>query len=226
MEDDDRFEEGLIHNEAEMLRLILREGMLPLIGKSFSNNAIDGFSVEDYTPKELWFSDDEPGPWEWKDSVIRTGKVAYGKLLERKAAFVSMELYPDLLNYRRSRFRFRPKRESKEKTVFETIDMCESLLSYEIRQACAVKKKSELDSILARLMMGCRIVIKSFEQKYDRNMQPYGWGIGRYTTPEALFGADALKCSRTPEKSAEVILSHLRSQIPDASQAQLLNILG
>ena len=222
----DRFNDGLIHNEADMYRLIQEKGILPLIGRSFSGNTIEGFSIEDYTPKELWFADGVSGPWDWKDPVIKAGHLAYGKFIEGKAAFVSLDLFPDLMNYRRSRFRFRPKRESKEKLVWETIDMCESLLSGEIRQACGMKRKSELDPVLTRLMMGCKVVIKAFEYRYDGNMQPYGWGIGRYTTPEALFGPETLRCTRTPEESAELILKHLRKQLPEVPESRLLKILG
>ncbi len=57
-------------------------------------------------------------------------------------------------------------------------------------------------------------------------MQPYGWGIARYTTPEHLFGAEALRCDRTPEESAERILEKLAREIPDATDAQLREILG
>ena len=38
----------------------------------FFRNPVAGWSVEDMTPSELWFADN-PGPWEWKGPVIRTG---------------------------------------------------------------------------------------------------------------------------------------------------------
>lgn len=43
----------------EMEELVLDYGFLP-----FFRNAIDGFSIEEHTPTDLWFSDMEDGPWE------------------------------------------------------------------------------------------------------------------------------------------------------------------
>lgn len=238
--EEDRFHDGLIRSAADMLALVRQKGFLPLIGPSFSRNTIPGFSVEEFTPREYWFLYGVEGPWEWKDPVIRSGQVAYGRLLLSRASFVSLEWFPDLMNWRRSHFRFRPKRESKEKLVYETIQLCESLQTGEIREACGFRRRSEsranarkkasrehsMEHVLMRLMMGTYLVIHSFEQHYDRNMQPYGWGIARYTTPEHLFGAEALRCDRTPEESAERILEKLAREIPDATDAQLREILG
>lgn len=83
-----------------------------------------------------------------------------------------------------------------------------------------------MEQILLRLMMGTWLVRHSFERRCDRNMHPYGWGIARYTTPEALFGKDALRCDRTPEQSAARILEHLAKQIPGADESTLRKILG
>ena len=54
------------------------------------------------TAGELWFSDEDDGPWEWKGPVIREGHCAYGKLFAKKAGYVSLEWLPHLINYRRT----------------------------------------------------------------------------------------------------------------------------
>jgi len=67
-------------NNPEILEeLILQVGFLP-----FFRNEISGFSVEEHTPRKLWFSNHEDGPWEWKGPVIRNGNCAYGKFLTGK----------------------------------------------------------------------------------------------------------------------------------------------
>ena len=50
-----------IHNVEELLALVEHFGFLP-----FFKNCIPGFSIEEFCPPELWFSDNADGPWEWK----------------------------------------------------------------------------------------------------------------------------------------------------------------
>ncbi len=59
---------GGITTYQEMEQAVVESGFLP-----FFKNDIPGFSVEERTPPELWFSDDEgkEGPWEWKGLVVR-----------------------------------------------------------------------------------------------------------------------------------------------------------
>ena len=230
--EEDRFHDGLIRSAADMLALVRQKGFLPLIGPSFSRNTIPGFSVEEFTPREYWFLYGVEAPG--------NGRIRHPErpgCLWKAASFPRViresGMVPDLMNWRRSHFRFRPKRESKEKLVYETIQLCESLQTGEIREACGFRRRSEsranarkkasrehsMEHVLMRLMMGTYLVIHSFEQHYDRNMQPYGWGIARYTTPEHMFGAEALRCDRTPEESAKRILEKLAREIPDATDA-------
>ena len=48
-----------------------------------------------------------------------------------------------------------------------------------------------------------------FEYQYDKQGRSYGWGVARYTTPEALFGDKIALLNHTPEKSKVRILRHL-----------------
>ena len=88
----------MIRSAMDMERQALELGFLP-----FFRCGVPGFSIEERTAYEYWFSDEEEGPWEWKGPVIREGHCAYGKLFNKKAGFVSLEWLPDLMNYRRSR---------------------------------------------------------------------------------------------------------------------------
>ena len=67
----------------------------------FFRNPVAGWSVEDMTPSELWFTDN-PGPWEWKGPVIRTGKCLYGKFFDKKAGFVFRDEFPKFAALRRA----------------------------------------------------------------------------------------------------------------------------
>jgi len=236
-----------LHSPEALGALIMKMGFLP-----FFSNEINGFSVEECTPRNLWFSDHEDGPWEWKGPVIRNGNCAYGKLFNKKAGYVSLDWLPDLINYRRSIYKITANNEdkpekSKERLIYETIKEHESLLSYDIKSLLGFNKprkkrfdpmneieiqsgKTEkgFDTIMTRLQMGTWIVVADFEYKYNKLLERYGWGIARYTTPEALFfGERPLTCEgRTPEESKKKIIDYLSVLMPEATMSQILKIIG
>ena len=79
-------------------------GILPF----FPNN-IRGLSVyEMCAPGMLFGGNYDEGCWEWKGPVIRRRTSAYGKFFRRKAGFVSLDLLPDFLNYRRKIYTLNP----------------------------------------------------------------------------------------------------------------------
>lgn len=231
--------------DAEQLeKLIMQMGFLP-----FFKNDIPNFSIDEFTPKELWFSSLHDGPWEWKGPIISSGNCVYGKLFQYKAGYASIQLYPELLNYRRSTYR--PTID--EKKIYQTLFEQESLLSKELKQLCGYAKprsprqnplkkflsKQEMsiacaqhreafETAISRLQMSCFVVIADFEYLYDRKGKPYGWGIARYTTPEALYGKDIFEpaLSHSPEESKQFILKHLHKILPTALPQQLLKIIG
>lgn len=93
---------GKIDSPERMLEAIRHYGIVP-----FSKCGIPGWSIEEMTPKDWWFtSSDQLGPWDWRIEVIRSGEVAYAKYLRRKAGFATTELYGHLLNWRRSQERY------------------------------------------------------------------------------------------------------------------------
>jgi len=233
------------HYEALEL-LITKLGFLP-----FFQNEISGFSVEEFTPQRLWFSG-EDGPWEWKGPIIRNGNCAYGKLFNKKAGFVSMDWFPDLVNYRRSVYSLSSDldtdtTQSREKIIYNTITEHESLLSKDIKSLLGYSKprrrqfdpagnpepqieraKQGFDSAITRLQMGTWIVVADFEYQYNKHLERYGWGIARYTTPEALFTDGVLLAckDRSPEESRQKIVSHLSALLPDATEEQISRIMG
>ncbi|MCR2048557.1 hypothetical protein NSB25_14810 [Acetatifactor muris] len=54
-----------IQRAEDIWRGVQELGFLP-----FFQNGIKGFSVEEWTPRQLWFSEREPGPWEWKGPLF------------------------------------------------------------------------------------------------------------------------------------------------------------
>lgn len=227
--------------------LVRRLGFLP-----FFANGIEGFSIEECTPKELWFADDVEGPWDWKSAVMHGWNCAYGKFFAGKAGFVSMEWMPDLVNYRRSQYSLDKAPldsdgRNREREVYNLVIRNELMSSKDIKKACPffstsrrIKPLDVLDdlpkrsigtgyeTVMTRLQMATLLVTADIDYLRDRNGHPYGWGIACYATPEATFGADILNAygGRTPAQSCDRIAKHLKSLLPDASDKQIDKIVG
>ena len=69
-----------------------------------------------------------------------------------------------------------------------------------------------------------RLVIADFEYNLDRHGNPYGWGVARYTAPETLYGPLIADC--TPAESFVRIRDHFRTLFPEASDRQMLKLIG
>ena len=110
----------LIHTCPELVDYINEIGFLPLL-----RMGIDGWSAEDAADEECQYTRLPDGGWEWplwewKGSVLRESRCAYGKFFKRKAAFVSREWWPDFCNYRRSLYPY-PEEGSIEETILATL---------------------------------------------------------------------------------------------------------
>lgn len=79
-----------IQSWEELIDRIDEIGFLPLF-----KNEIDGFSAEENTSDLYWWSGNpEQDPWEWRELIARSGRVAYGKFFGKKAGFISKEWFP------------------------------------------------------------------------------------------------------------------------------------
>jgi len=216
-----------------MQELIRERGFMP-----FFAGEIPSFSIEEFCPDELWFTEDKEGPWEWKSEAIIEGDMAYGKFFRGKAGFISMEWFPDFVNYRRSISQLTPQ----EAEMLEVIKQHQSLLSKEIKRLCGYIKprkprianpivrmtenearkmvrqpKSDRESYetaITRLQMATRIVTADFEYSVNKQGLRYGWSIARYCTPEDFFGTERLQVPRSPTESYNRIIEHLHQILP------------
>lgn len=220
----------------DVANAVRRFGFLP-----FFAGEVEGFSIEEMVHPDYWFPDDREGVWEWKSVVIASTDCAYGKFYRNKACFVSTELFVDLLNYRRSLVTLR----SAERDVLDTIAAHESLTSTEAKKFCGFstrrtspkggvpseaeqqgRTKSSFDAIITRLQMSCWLLTATFEYKYDRQGRNYGWGIARYCTPEAFFGAERLVVGCSPEESRRRLEQHFLQLEPNLTSKQLYHLVG
>ena len=224
-----------IQSMEDMCRLIEAYGFLP-----FFRNEIEGFSIEEHTPAALWYNgsvdgrDDWP-VWDWKGPVIGTGVGMYGKLFRNKAGFVSLAWVPDFLNVRRGGMRFYERCEEglvyyKDRAIMDTVSAYGSILTPHLKAQCNYRKggNTGFESAVTRLQMQGFLCIADFVYRVDRHGREYGWGVARYTTPEAQFGealADAVY-GRTPEESLERIRTHLSAIQPHATARQIDRMIG
>ena len=76
--------------------------------------------------------------------------------------------------------------------------------------------------------MQCYVVIGDFDYMRDKFGKEYGWGVARYTTPEALFGADFMEQAyrEDPAASKARVVERLRAICPEAGEKQISMLLG
>ncbi len=207
-----------IDSPAALEAAVQELGFLP-----FFKNAVPGFSVAERTPPELWFAKDREGPWEWKGPVLRGGKCAYGKFFRGKAVYVSLDWLPDFVNWRRDGYDFDARCDDgmaswHEKRLYETLSAAGSMRSRELKETCGYGSDGMrgFEQTATRLQMLTYLCIQDFEYDLDRRGQPYGWGVARFTTPEALYGRRFVRSAyrRAPEESLRRITAHLAGVLP------------
>lgn len=211
----------------ELEQAILEIGLFP-----FFVSPVPGFSVAEHTPSELWFNDEQEGPWEWKGPIIQLGHCAYGKFFGRKAGWISLEWFPDFINVRRSLRPLPPEDSQKpERLIYEVLNLDGDVLSRQLKQEVGLggmRQKSTFEGYMTTLQMGTYACISDFEYNIDKHGNRYGWGLARYTTPEVLYGTDLVRSAqleRTPQESLQRLLTHLQQVLPQATEKQLLKLL-
>ena len=214
------------------LRKMIREiGFLPLF-----SNVIPGFSVEEHTPAEDWWTDDPAtDPWAWRQILASDEAVAYGKFFDRKAGFISKEWFPDFANYRRDGYDYEgmyedgkmKHRNRQIMDAFETDEQMrgQELLSCDLRKKAAVTKGFE--GALTELQMQTFLIVSGFRQKRNRQGIEYGWHVAALMTPETKWGYDTVNgYSGKPEEAWERIQEQIRRFMPEAGEKEIRKVMG
>ena len=223
-----------VTNAEMMYRAISEYGMLPLCA-----NHLAGFSVEEMTPPECWFSEDEMGPWDWKIDMVQSGDIAYGKFLAcGKAAFATVECYRELMNYRRAQKKYQPS-EGPQQQILAFMREHGSATVRELRGLLNLKK-GPVDALLTRLQMDTLVITGDITRVYrGPDLHYNGWQVSSFCTPESLFCVDAipgpggfpfgeartLDVDHSPAESLERLTRHIRTIAPTATEKQILKML-
>jgi len=217
-----------IYSASGLMELIQQIGFLPLL-----DSGIAGFSAEEIVDEDCGYVVLPEGGWEWplwkwKGEIVTGMPCMYGKFFNKKAGFISKAWWPDFCNYRRSKYPY-PADGSIEEAILSMLHSTGSLITRELRSACGFNGKgmrSKFDSYLTRLEMATYIVIEDFVYPHDKHNHEYGWGWSLLNTPEELYGAGACRCDCSSEASFQKIFDHLKAILPEATDRQLLKLIG
>lgn len=220
----------LIRSAADIETLVEQYGFLP-----YFKCRIPGFSVEEYcSPDGWWSGDPERDPWEWRSIVAAGGKVAYGKLFENKAGFVSREWYPILASCRRDGYDFDSRWDDglatrREKLIMDVLESGESIPSFELKRLAGFGGDGEkgFESVLTRLMMKTYVTVRGFRCRRNKCGEEYGWPVSVYSTPESLFGRETVISAyhMEPEEAKAKLAARVKEFCPDAAEKDILKLL-
>lgn len=223
-----------IHTVDEAIEYINTVGFLPLF-----RNEIPGFSLEERTVPDYWWSGDpQVDPWEWRAIIARRGEIAYGKFFNNKAGFISQKWLPFFVNYRRDGYDFDARwedgkasiRQKKIMDMFAEEKADSEYYSAELKQYAGFGKGMEkgFDGTITALQMQTYLIVRDFRPKKNKKGQDYGWAVAIYSTPEHILGTDVVTSAyaEEPDESGKKIANHIREVYPIATPDQIKKILG
>ncbi len=202
-----RLYRGCVKTAEDLDAVIRHAGFLPF----FHTPSV--LSLEDLASPSVWFTS-MPGPWEWKGELAREKRCVYGKFANKGAAFVAVDIFPDLINIRRDGYDYEGFWEDglagrTGHDIYQYVSEHGPSESRHIRRALGKPRDYDRDLIL--LQMQTFLVPVDFVQDLDRTGKPYGWGNSVMDTPEHAFGeAYTESCSHSQEESLKLILERMK----------------
>jgi hypothetical protein len=224
-----------LRSAEDLAALVERIGFLPLF-----SNEIPGFSVEERTTAQSWWSSDpEDDPWEWRIALAKRQELGYGKLFDRKAAYVSAAWFPVLANYRRDGWDFDALWDEglapwRAKKLMDALEPDEegrglALLSPVLKEKAGFGKGGEknFEGVQTDLQMQCYLLVSEFRQRRNRAGRPYGWHLSVLQTPETKWGREAVTaCYREdPAASLRRLEENVLRFLPQADPEALHRLL-
>ena len=187
-----------IKNVEQLQEYIEKIGFLPLF-----RNEIPGFSVEEHTAADSWWSEDpESDPWEWRKIIAGNGRIAYGKFFDKKAGFISRGWLPAFANYRRDGYDFDARwddelasiRSKKIMDLFAEENADRELYSFEVKRQAGFGSSGEknFEGTSRVKSQGCRCrhicVYGTFEEERIKPARSMA-GASLYTAFRNTYGA-------------------------------------
>lgn len=214
----------------DLIDLINQVGFLPLF-----KNDVPGFSVEERTMPDYWWSGDEArDPWEWRRVIAAEGDIAYGKFFQKKAGFISKNWFSYFINVRRDGYDFDARyadqlAKHKCKKIMDLFLDKDELYSFEIKKLANYGKNGEknFDGMLTELQMQTYLVVKDFRKKKNKAGEDYGWSVAVYSTPEQMWGREYVteKYHTKPNECREKLTAYMKQLYPQVTDKQLQKII-
>ena len=225
-----------VRTKQDLIDAVREYGIVP-----YFSTSVPGFSLEEHCSPSVLFSDGDDDTWAWKGPVIQETGCAYGKFFEKKAAYVSREVFLDLANYRRDGYDFDSRYDDglarfQDKQLYDLIDANAPVLSKALRETGGyaysgrwqkTEGKKGFDTSVNRLQEQCYVIISDFIYTLDKKGNKRGWGVAEYSTPEKTMGEFFTEnvYRRSPEESYERLLEHLMKLFPRAQEKDLRKFL-
>lgn len=223
-----------LHNVDQLIEYIEEIGFLPLF-----KNEIPGFSVEERTVADYWWSGIvERDPWAWREIIAGRGNIAYGKFFDKKAGFISRKWFPYFANVRRDGYDFDAlwddgkanRRQKKIMDCFSEGHEEDEILSSDIKKMAGFGKGGEknFDGTMTDMQMHMYLCMRDFRRKRNKKGEEYGWPVAVYSRPEHLWGYDHVSSAykEDPKVSAQRIIEHLKMNYGIATEKQIMKIVG
>ena len=214
----------------ELADWINQVGFLPLF-----KNEIPGFSVEEHTFDPHWWSGNPAqDPWEWRELIAHSGRLAYGKFFDKKAGFISKAWFPRFANWRRDGYNFDSRWDEELtsmhcKRIMDCFSVKDEWFSYECKQAAGFGKGGEknFEGTVTNLQMQTYLIIRDFRQRVNKQGAHYGWPISVYVMPETLWGYDHIASAyeEDPAASRDAVVRQIMACFPGGSVNDIRHIV-
>lgn len=225
----------------ELVNWIDEVGFLPLFA-----GEVKGFSAEEHVAKDFWWTGNrEQDPWEWREIIAASHKVAYGKFFDKKAGFISLEWLPYFVNFRRNGYDFDSRWEDglasrREKKIMDALTDRDAdgdviwrqkeILSTDLKKEAGFGKTGDKNfpGITTGLQMQTYLVISDFCRRRNKQGREYGMPVSVMLPPEAVWGYEAVTAGYTekPAVSWQRIMDRIEELYPDADRTEVIRLIG
>ncbi len=225
----------------ELVNWINEVGFLPLFA-----NPVEGFSAEEHVCADYWWTGiRQEDPWEWREIIAASHKVAYGKFFDQKAGFISLEWLPYFCNYRRGGYDFDARWEDglagqREKKIMDMLtgrdedgDVTfpdDQILSTELKKKAGFGKGGlkNYPGIVTGLQMQTYLVITDFHRRTNKRGEEYGMPVSVMLPPEAVWGYEAVTKAydESPAVSYDRITGRIKDMFPGADDPAITKMIG
>ena len=179
--------------------------------------------------------DPEADPWEWRIRVLdERDDIAYAKVFNKKAGFITRAWYPYFLAARRGGISFAQAYMDgtvthNAKRIYEAISAYGSLPTEEIKRVANFSRedKSKFDSALNELQMRLFVTIQGQQLKFTSAGESYGMPSTVFCTTEHFWGEEvfAQAAGLSESDAVETIAQQIMRLNPAAQEKKVLKFI-